>query len=98
MGTKTNLDSEATVIRFVFLIVTMATAAWAQSPNNLVTSRDWAGGKLTLKLGDGSAEIEWISPVAFRVSRRWGGGAETLPKIAHEAISPTFEDAGQILS
>jgi len=63
-----------------------------------VVSRDWAAGKLTLKLDDGSAEIEWISPVAFRVSRTWGGSPPTLPRLSHEAITPTFEDAGQILS
>lgn len=63
-----------------------------------VVSRDWAAGKLTLKLDDGGAEIEWISPVAFRVSRTWGGSPATLPKISHEAIVPTFEDVGQMLS
>jgi hypothetical protein len=63
-----------------------------------VISRDWAKGKLTLKLDDGSAEIEWITPVAFRVSRSWGGVAGVLPNIPHEAIAPTLEDVGQTIS
>jgi hypothetical protein len=63
-----------------------------------VISRDWADGKLSLKLDDGSAEIEWISPVALRISRTWGPIAAVLPKIAHEKLTPTFEDVGQRLS
>jgi hypothetical protein len=60
-----------------------------------VLSHDWRDGKLTLKLDDGSAEIEWITPIAFHVTRVWGSGdAPVLPKISHEAISPALEDQG----
>ncbi len=88
-------------MRAALLVLTMATtsvAVFGQTATNAVVSRDWAAGKLTLKLDDGSAEIEWITPVAFRVSRSWGGSAPTLPKITHEAITPTLEDVGQTIS
>jgi Glycosyl hydrolases family 31 len=78
------------------LIVTLLLAGATHAGS--VVSRDWAGGKLTLKLDDGSAQIEWISPVAFRVSRTWGAAPDALPEISHEAISPTLEDAGQTIS
>ncbi len=94
-------DSGSNVMRTSLLVLSMAVAsvaALAQTTHNAVVSRDWAGGKLTLKLDDGSAEIEWITPVAIRVSRSWGGNAPTLQKITHEAISPTLEDVGQTIS
>ncbi len=59
-----------------------------------VVSRDWNQGKLTLKLDDGAAEMEWISPVAFRFAQSWGGAVATLPKVSHDRIDPEFEDAG----
>ncbi|HWZ31254.1 MAG TPA: hypothetical protein VNX18_07970 [Bryobacteraceae bacterium] len=62
-----------------------------------VVSRDWSDGTLTLKLDDGSAEIEWLSPVSIRFARSFGG---PLPptRISHEKVTPTFEDAGSVLS
>lgn len=61
-----------------------------------VLSRDWSDGTLTLKLDDGSAQIEWLSPVAFRYARSFGG---VLPSthISHEAVAPTFEDTTSVL-
>lgn len=62
-----------------------------------VVSRDWGDGKLQLKLDDGDALIEWISPSAFRMARTWGAGME-LSRIAHSRISPQFEDVGATLT
>src|SRR5580692_9476556 len=59
-----------------------------------VVSRDWGQGKLTLKLDDGAAEMEWISPIAFRFARSWGGAIEAQPKVSHDRIDPEFEEAG----
>jgi hypothetical protein len=56
-----------------------------------VLSRDWENGKLTLRLDDGVAEIEWISSTAFRYSR----GIDSLPvipKIHHDPVVLEFED------
>jgi hypothetical protein len=63
-----------------------------------VVSRDWADGRLTLKLDDGAAEMEWLSPVAFRFARSWTGEIPSLPKIAHDKISPELEDVGSTLT
>ena len=46
--------------------------ALAVAAHGAVVSRDWGDGKLTLKLDDGAAEMEWISPVAFRFARILG--------------------------
>ncbi len=62
-----------------------------------VVSRDWANGKLQMKLDDGDAVIEWISPTAFRMARAWGAPLQ-LSRIAHESIAPQFEDAGPTLT
>jgi hypothetical protein len=61
-----------------------------------VVSRDWENGKLTLRLDDGVAEIEWISSTAFRYSR----GIDSLPvvpKIHHEPVELEFEDTSSTL-
>lgn len=62
-----------------------------------VVSRDWADGKLSLKLDDGAETIEWISPAALRVARTWGPPME-LGRIAHDKIAPEFEDTNQTLT
>lgn len=56
-----------------------------------VLSRDWENGKLTLQLDDGLAEIEWISPTAFRLAR--GDSLPVVPQIHHEPVALAFEDA-----
>jgi hypothetical protein len=58
-----------------------------------IVSQNWREAKLTLKLDDGSAEIEWISPVAFRVARSWGGPLPATTAIKHEPVLATFENA-----
>lgn len=63
-----------------------------------VVSREWTNGKLSLRLDDGAAEVEWISPVAFRFARSWSAPVETLPKISHERITPAFEETGETLT
>lgn len=63
-----------------------------------VVSRDWADGKLTLKLDDGTAEMEWLSATSFRFARSWTGPVASLPKITHDAISPDFDEAGSTIT
>jgi hypothetical protein len=57
-----------------------------------VVSRDWDNNKLTLRLDDGVAEIEWISSTAFLYSRGITA-LPVLPKIKHDAVAVEFEDA-----
>ena len=88
------------IMRDLLLILAITAAggvATGQTAHNVILSRDWDEGKLTLKLDDGSAEIEWITPVTFRVSRNWGVGAGP-PRMVHEAILPEFEDVGETIS
>ncbi len=63
-----------------------------------VVSRDWADGKLTLKLDDGTAEMEWLSATSFRFARSWTGPVASLPKITHDTISPEFDEAGSTIT
>src|SRR5579871_1290861 len=80
-------------MRFALLLAVAALS------NAAVLSRDWANGKLDLTLDDGHAEIEWLSPVAFRVSRVWGSHPlPKLPEISHEKIGPEFTDVGETLT
>jgi hypothetical protein len=53
-----------------------------------VVSRDWENGKLTLRLDDGVAEVEWLSGTSFRFSHR----AASLPPINHDPVAVEFED------
>lgn len=85
-----NRSSNVTI---AIVMIAMIQAAHAAA----VISRDWDEGKLTLKLDDGSAEIDWITPVTFRVSRTWGAGTGP-PRMAHEVILPAFEDVGRTLT
>ena len=56
-----------------------------------VVSRDWENGKLTLRLDDGVAEIEWISGTAFRI-RAALESLPVLPKIKHDPVALEFEE------
>jgi hypothetical protein len=69
-----------------------------QTVSAAVVSRDWADGKLALKLDDGVAELEWLSPVSFRFSRTWEGPPPLLAKLPHEKIAPEFEEAGPTIT
>lgn len=60
-------------------------------------SRNWADGKLDLRLDDGSAVLEWLSPNAFRFTRSWGVPLAP-PAMAHAKIVPQFEDAGNTMT
>jgi hypothetical protein len=57
-----------------------------------VVSQQWNNGKLILQLDDGSAELEWISSVAFRFTRSWGERVDTQPAIAHERVTPEMSE------
>jgi hypothetical protein len=63
-----------------------------------VVSRDWNDGKLTLKLDDGAAELEWISPVSFRFARSWTADVPALPKIKREKVTPVFDEVGSTVT
>jgi len=69
----------------------------AGSLSGAVVSRDWSAGKLALKLDDGAAEIEWLSPVSFRIARSFGGALPST-HVSHEPVSPTFEDTNAALT
>src|SRR5216684_4914735 len=71
---------------------------WAATLHAAVVSRELRDGKLTLKLDDGTAEVEWISPVSFRFARSWVDGPQVLPKISHERIVPTLTETGETLT
>jgi hypothetical protein len=69
-------------------------AALAQAA---VVSHNWRAGHLTLTLDDGTAAIEWISPVTFRVSRSVAGVTYTPRPIRHDAVVIAFEEADDLL-
>jgi hypothetical protein len=62
-----------------------------------VVTHSWREGSLDLKLDDGAARLEWVSPVAFRVSRRWGTTPIDSTQIKHEPVLAALEDVGSIL-
>jgi alpha-glucosidase (family GH31 glycosyl hydrolase) len=66
--------------------------------NAAVVSRNWADGKLTLKLDDGTAEVEWLTPVSFRFARSFGNSTLPTTHVAHESITPSFEDTSDALT
>ena len=63
-----------------------------------VVSRDWNAGKLEIKLDDGSAELEWLSSVAFRFARNWSDSVPLLSRLQHDKITPSFEDVGSTMT
>src|SRR6267378_2541967 len=63
-----------------------------------VVSRELRDGRLAMKLEDGSAEVEFLSAVSFRVARSWGGEITALPKIPHDRVVPTFTETNETLS
>lgn len=77
-------------MRFAILLLAISAQAG-------VLSRDFANGKLALQLDNGVAEIEWISPTAFRFARGITS-LPVLPKIAHEPVVPEFEDTRSALT
>jgi alpha-glucosidase (family GH31 glycosyl hydrolase) len=76
-----------------------ALAVWmGMAAQGGVVSQQWSNGKLTLQLDDGSAELEWISSVAFRFTRSWGERADTQPAIAHERVTPEMSEANGVFT
>src|SRR5689334_21451769 len=59
-----------------------------------IVSREWRDGRLSLKLDDGTAEMEWTSSTAFRVVRSWDGPAPMLRRITHDRVEPTIDESG----
>ncbi len=56
-----------------------------------MVSHEWHVSRLTLKLDDGAAELEWISGVAFRFTRTWGNQADRMPAVLHDAVKVELE-------
>jgi glycosyl hydrolase family 31 len=56
-----------------------------------VVSQEWSDGKLAMRLDDGTAELEWLSPTSFRFARSWGGPIANPSKIAHSKVEPQLE-------
>ncbi len=63
-----------------------------------VVTRDWSDGKLTMKLDDGAAELEWISAVSFRFARSWTAILPEQPKIKREKVTPVFDEVGSTVT
>ncbi len=63
-----------------------------------VVTRDWNDGKLTMKLDDGVAELEWLSPVSFRFARSWTTEVPAQPKIKRDKVTPVFDEAGSTIT
>ena len=63
-----------------------------------VVSRELRDGRLAMKMEDGSAEVEFLSAVSFRIARSWGGETAALPTIPHDRVVPTFTETGETLA
>ena len=62
-----------------------------------VVTHSWREGALDLNLDDGSVRIEWVSPVAFRVFRRWGAAPIERTQINHDPVLVALEETGSAL-
>jgi hypothetical protein len=62
-----------------------------------VIDHSWREGSLDLRLDDGSARMEWVSPVAFRVVRQWGGSSLMSSEIKHDPVLVALDDSGPAL-
>jgi Glycosyl hydrolases family 31 len=61
-----------------------------------VSSHTWRESRLSLIADDGTAEIEWISPLAFRVARQWSATPAKATRIIHDPVLVSLEDLPQI--
>ena len=74
---------------FLLLIVPLT----ASAADTLVSlKRD--GNTVRFQLADGQAEMEWLSPFAFRFYRRFGGPAEVSAPLKQETVEYTVEERG----
>lgn len=62
-----------------------------------VVAHSWREGSLDLTLDDGAGRVEWISPVAFRVLRRWDAAPIDSLQIKHDPVLVALEDSGSVL-
>jgi len=83
--------------RFNIRPIGLALCASLLAPAAVIT-RDWNDGKLTMKLDDGAAELEWISPVSFRFARSWIASLPELPKIKRDKVTPVFDEGGSTIT
>jgi hypothetical protein len=75
-------------VRAALWFITAAAAAHAG-----IVSQNWRESTLTIQLDDGSGEIEWISPVAFRVSRQWGESPRIRGAIKHDPVLAALDNS-----
>lgn len=62
-----------------------------------VVGHSWRDGALDLRLDDGSARIEWISGVAFRVLRRWDKSPIESSPVHHDPVLVALDAPGPAL-
>ncbi len=72
--------------------VTIAILTAQATLSAAVLSHTWRESKLDLTLDDGSALVEWISPMSFRVARQWKSTARNVSKITHDPVLVAMEE------
>jgi hypothetical protein len=72
----------------------LCVAVAAAAGRGAILSQNWHESKLTLEFDDGYAEIEWLTPAAFRVARSFGEPLAKPGNIAHYPVLAALEDAG----
>jgi hypothetical protein len=75
------------VTRAGLLLLLVAVAGDAR-----VVSHAWQAGTLTLQLEDGTAEVEWISAVAFRFTRSLAGETRVTSPIRHDPVLVSLQE------
>ena len=68
--------------------------ATAASEADTLASLRRDGNTVRFKLADGEAELEWLSPYAFRFHRRFAGNAEPSAPISPDKVEYTVEERG----
>jgi hypothetical protein len=77
--------------------VVLSTVILQSALSAAVVTHSWREGILDLKLDDGSARLEWISPVTFRVFRRWDSGAIDSSVVKHDPVLVALDEADPVL-
>lgn len=62
-----------------------------------VVKHSWRDGTLDLTLDDGSAQLEWISPVAFHFVRHWNETPLGPAQIHHDPVLVALDDSGPLI-
>src|SRR5271170_1409403 len=62
-----------------------------------IVKHSWHEGTLDLTLDDGSAQLEWISPVAFHFVRHWNATPAGPPQLHHDPVLVALDDSGPVI-